>query len=1021
MGVTAETFELRQAKCGEVKGRVSAGELQTREVAALGPLSMEQALAQEAVAIGGLTAELEARLKEEASEQEAGQTSERRRTYKDADVRDGDQDSATQADSRRRAKFYRALNETNRSALCLSGGGIRSATFCLGVIQALAAFDVKSGTVRADHGHSGAPEDSLLGRFHYLSTVSGGGYMGSWLSAWRTYDDFRKVRDELIGRPDGTDVEPPEVSWLRAYSNYLTPRVGIGSADAWTAIAIYARNLLLNWLVILPVLCLALFGLKLIAVSSVAVARVQTTYWPVVLIGVFGAVALIVAQAFTTSHRPVGREEQPVPLSGKKPEASAHNIRQRTFITHDLSCSVLSAIAFTLSLCSWWVTAWIGNSGRSVTLITFASGGAVLFAIGWIAGRPTRPSLKDFSLWVVSGLVYGALIGLGAYLFAFLRPYAAPTDFKLSLPIVFGIPWVLMSQLIAEMIFVGLVSYEDQSDSDREWLGRAAGWVSAAAIGWAVMAFLSVGVGNFLYILSSHYDYDIGRYITALGGVSGVATALLGLSGKTPATTDGNHQSWTTFVFSLLLSIAGPVFVATLIVAASIVLDLLMFGGAVLHVLHEPPPAPTPATIMLYLLVGMAVALVVEVIASKNVNINRFSLHAVYRNRLVRGYLGAARQGRFPDQFTGFDEKDNIRAHTLWPPKADDKRNTFGLFHVLNLSLNVVESKRLAWQERKAEPFTVSPRHCGSALLGFRPSDEYADLPRDKSRPRGISLGTAMAISGAAVSPNMGYYSSPSISLLLAFFNVRLGWWLGNPGPRGEDSYTRQGPDFAIKPLIDEAFGLTTDDKRYVYLSDGGHFEDLGLYEMVRRRCRFIVVIDAGEDANFAFEDLGNAVRKIYIDLGIRIDFTGLRDLINRPPRAPVGQQQPQLPYYATGVIDYKAAAGDGSSNGTILYIKPALHWTEPAGIVSYARAHETFPHETTTDQWFTESQFESYRSLGFEITDQILRTKDIVISAPGHPRKMLQQLLAELPKTTWAASPAGSPTRDAEPADASS
>jgi hypothetical protein len=964
----------------------------------MGPLSMERALAEEAVAIGGLAAGLEARLNKEAREPEAGQTSERKRTHKDADVRDGDQDSATQADSRRRAKFYRALNETNRSALCLSGGGIRSATFCLGVIQALAAFDVKSGSVRADHGHSGAPEDSLLGRFHYLSTVSGGGYMGSWLSAWRFYDDFPKVRDELIGRPDGPDVEPPEVSWLRTYSNYLTPRVGIGSADAWTAIAIYARNLLLNWLVILPVLCLALFGVKLIAVSSVAVARVQTTFWPVALIGIFGAVALIVAQAFTTSHRPARREEQPDPVPGQDPKASPHNIRQRTFITHDLSWSVLSAIAFTLALCSWFVTAWIHDSGLGVTLISFSIGGVVLFAIGWIAGWPFRGSTKDFVLWTASGSVYGALIGLGAYLFASQCPYAAPTDLKLFQPIVFGIPWVLMSQLIAEMIFVGLVSYEDQSDSDREWLGRAAGWVSASAIGWAVMAFLSVGVGNFLYLMS--FDYDIGRYITALGGVSGIATALLGMSGKTPATTDGNHQSWTTFVFNLLLSIAGPVFVATLIVAASIGLDVLMFGGAVLDVLHHPPP--TPLTIMLYLGIGIAVALIVEVIASKTVNINRFSLHAVYRNRLVRGYLGAARQARFPDQFTGFDEKDNIRVHTLWPPKdSSDRRNTFGLFHVLNLSLNVVESKRLAWQERKAEPFTVSPLHCGSAFLGFRRSDEYADLPRDKSRPRGISLGTAMAISGAAVSPNMGYYSSPSISLLLAFFNVRLGWWLGNPGPPGEHSYTKQGPHFAIKPLIDEAFGRTTDDKAYVYLSDGGHFEDLGLYEMVRRRCRFIVVIDAGEDAKFAFEDLGNAIRKIYIDLGIRIDFTGLRDLSNRPPLAPVGPAQPRLPYYATAIIDYASADGDGSCNGTILYIKPALHWTEPAGIVSYARAHEAFPHETTTDQWFTESQFESYRSLGFEITDQILRTRDIVISAPGHRRKTLHQLLAELPATT--------------------
>ena len=466
------------------------------------------------------------------------------------------------------------------------------------------------------------------------------------------------------------DIEPPEVSWLRAYSNYLTPRVGVGSADAWTAVALYARNLLLNWLVILPVLCLVLFGLKFIATASVAVARDQDGWWLVGVSGLIGAAALIIAQAFTTSHRPVRREPQPDTLPGDEPEASPRNIRQRTFITHDLSWSVLSAIAFTLSLCSWFGTTWIDNSGRNVVLVTLAIVGAFLFAAGWIAGWPVRRSRKDFVLWVASGLVYGALVGLGAYLFALLQPYAMRTDFKLSLPIIFGIPWVLMSQLIAEMIFVGLVSYEPDSDSDREWLGRAAGWVSAAAIGWAVTAFLSVGVGNLVH--QNYFHYDLGRYITALGGVSGIATALIGMSGKTSATTDDNDQSWTTFAFNLLLSIAGPVFVAALIVGVSIALDLLMFGDTLLHALHAP--SPTPPTIVLYLVVGAAVALVVEVIASKNVNINRFSLHAVYRNRLVRGYLGAARQARNPDRFTGFDASDNIRVHTLWPPQATRPR-----------------------------------------------------------------------------------------------------------------------------------------------------------------------------------------------------------------------------------------------------------------------------------------------------------------------------------------------------------
>src|SRR5262249_11167637 len=155
--------------------------------------------------------------------------------------------------------------------------------------------------------------------------------------------------------------------------------------------------------------------------------------------------------------------------------------------------------------------------------------------------------------------------------------------------------------------------------------------------------------------------------------------------------------------------------------------------------------------------------------------------------------------------------------------------------------------------------------------------------PYGPKQPLGISLGTAMAISGAAASPNMGYHSSPSVTLLLALFNARLGWWLGNPGPEGETTYKDDGPATAIIPLAEETFGLSTDDRPYVYLSDGGHFENLGLYEMVRRRCRFIVAVDAGCDPAFAFEDLGNAVRKIFIDLGIRITFKDLDKLKNRP------------------------------------------------------------------------------------------------------------------------------------------
>ena len=348
-------------------------------------------------------------------------------------------------------------------------------------------------------------------------------------------------------------------------------------------------------------------------------------------------------------------------------------------------------------------------------------------------------------------------------------------------------------------------------------------------------------------------------------------------------------------------------------------------------------------------------------------------------------------------------------------------------------------------------------------LSGFRHSKEYGG-------DDGLSLGTALAISGAAVSPNMGYHSSPSLALLLTLFNVRLGWWLGNPGPAGDKdirlgvrlrswlrrpppadnkdkAYRSEGPQWAVAPLLFEAFGQTTDERSYVYLSDGGHFENLGLYEMVRRRCRLIVVVDAGCDPDFAFEDLGNAVRKIYIDLGVRITFEGLERLQNHPSPHPLSRavldaaarvneevakvakaaaqaatavanavehdakddetvKPDEIPYHAIGTIHYEAAdrgPDDHSAkvkNGYILYIKPAYHGTETsAGIRSYATANPDFPHELTADQWFTESQLESYRSLGLDIAGDILGRNIVLDAKSGLTlHKALSDLVVHIP-----------------------
>ena len=239
--------------------------------------------------------------------------------------------------------------------------------------------------------------------------------------------------------------------------------------------------------------------------------------------------------------------------------------------------------------------------------------------------------------------------------------------------------------------------------------------------------------------------------------------------------------------------------------------------------------------------------------------------------------------------------------------------------------------------------------------------------------PRGVTLGTAVTISGAAASPNAGSTSSPLATFLMTFFNARLGAWLGNPGRAGSKTFHLGAPTQKVTPILAEMFGVTTDTSPYVALSDGGHFENLALYEMVLRRCRLIVVSDAGCDPGATFVDLGGAVRKIRVDLGVPIEFPKGVNIRSRRDPAPSGSPGD---YWAVGRIRYSAvdAGSDPSrTDGILIYLKPALYGREPSDVQQYARTSETFPHESTADQFFSESQFESYRALGEFIVDELL------------------------------------------------
>src|SRR5205814_2420353 len=132
----------------------------------------------------------------------------------------------------------------------------------------------------------------------------------------------------------------------------------------------------------------------------------------------------------------------------------------------------------------------------------------------------------------------------------------------------------------------------------------------------------------------------------------------------------------------------------------------------------------------------------------------------------------------------------------------------------------------------------------------------------------------------------------------------------------GHGTWRHSGPVQATLPLFVEALGLTNERRAYVYLSDGGHFENLGIYEMLLRRARWLVVVDVEQDESYAFEGLGGAVRKARIGMGIPIEFRGLDRISKKLPPE-------ECRAFAIGRIDYKARDGDDAPYGYILYLKP--------------------------------------------------------------------------------------------------
>ncbi len=349
------------------------------------------------------------------------------------------------------------------------------------------------------------------------------------------------------------------------------------------------------------------------------------------------------------------------------------------------------------------------------------------------------------------------------------------------------------------------------------------------------------------------------------------------------------------------------------------------------------------ATIAQYL----AAAIILTHVISSFTGVNRYSMHMFYRKRLAECFIGAWRVDYPAETSASGNDYPLSEACSETAPESPCV--------LLNASVNLSSRSRLAWQQRRSASFVFSPLFCGfeinvlnyetekyERVSAFRPTATY------RSGGGEITMALAMATSGAAVAPVLTSRGSPRLSFIASLLNLRLGFWLANP--LHDVSGCSELPRSAVHLIMREFAGDMRHDGSFVYVSDGGHFENLGLYELVRRRCKLIIVSDASEDPKGEFACLGEAVERCRVDLGVEIELA--IDDGEKPLRE--------------GTI-YYAGKGDGSRTGRIIYIKPSVVGGAPADVVSFSRRREGFPHQSTVNQWFGESQFESYRRLGVE------------------------------------------------------
>jgi hypothetical protein len=556
---------------------------------------------------------------------------------------------------------------------------------------------------------------------------------------------------------------------------------------------------------------------------------------------------------------------------------------------------------------------WQMFMGVLMNLLLFASAAAVIGSFtGWFYGwriktlrsstRCTTDQSCSMAIRTPSALAWIA-IGLG------------------GLAIAIGLLWVL----------------RNWGPTGRDNLRKAAVFTALVAAGFALFVVAMPHVLGWLVRTMTPKHDDAADTSSGLrhpwvtiGGFGGLLVAIRGAISEFKSLGLGDPQSG---VGKLVRRFRRPLVNLLAMIAVP-----LFFGGLLLLFMYYEARQPAGINSQWQGLLVFLVPLAVLLIVDRFGDLNNWSLHSLYKDRLRNAFF-VERTPEFAKQ----------REQPLRLSNLTQLRN---FPEVLICATSNLRSYGQTPTGLNADLFLLSAAKIGGPGVGEMPAEEYED--KRLRTTLDLTIMDAISISGAAVSPVMGRMTRAPMRLLLALANIRLGVWLPKPGKQ-ED---KKPPRPNLRYLLDEAFGDGSSKSRYVYVTDGGHYDNLGLVELLERRCDWIWCIDASGEQIDSFSTIGKAVATAQAELGVSIE-------IRPEDMAPDEGSRFVKQVFCQGEVRYPATESDEARTGTIVIVKAGVTADAPFGVRSYHAENPNFPCDSTLDQLYTADRFDAYLALG--------------------------------------------------------